>query len=177
MMPRTPLTLLLLLSLTALPGLQAQRAKTPQSPTTVVSTEERIKTLTEAESHFSRQPLDIADLTEKPHPFSFASRAQPVEKPTTTQAPPIAVSDLDILRAVASNLKPKGTFVRAEKSILMLQRGSIEEGQAIPFEFRGTSYKVVVERIDTRYYTLRLNDEVLTVPLTENAGDRIQINR
>ena len=110
-----------------------------------------------------------------PLPFNPAAYNQvaPVENHATTEttaAPaspeaPKAMSDRDILAAIAPRILPSGTFNLGGQQLLIFNKKRLKIGDRLTVTFEGRNYDLLLKDIDRTNFTLRLNQEEITRPI------------
>ena len=79
--------------------------------------------------------------------------------------PSATVTDRDQLAAIASQLKPTGTFFRGADPMLVINGKFYKIGTKFTVAFGGSDYVLELSAIDRTTFTLRLNGEAITRPI------------
>lgn len=102
---------------------------------------------------------------EVPDPFY---RSQVADTPTESaavgeesHARHAEISDLDVLKNVAPEIKPTGTMLIGSEPYLLIGGRRLKVGDQITVTFGGVVYQVSLSSIERNSYTLRLNDQEL----------------
>jgi ribosomal 50S subunit-recycling heat shock protein len=74
-------------------------------------------------------------------------------------------TDRDIVRAIASSLKPTGNFILAGQPTLVFGQKRVKAGSLLTITFEGTEYTLEITAIERTSFTLRLNREEFTRPI------------
>jgi hypothetical protein len=72
------------------------------------------------------------------------------------------VSDRVVLRALAERIQPTGVMQFGANTLLLFGERRVKAGDFISVAHNGTDYKVEVVKADTRTFTLRLNNELIS---------------
>lgn len=79
--------------------------------------------------------------------------------------PTATVTDRDQLAAIASQLRPTGTFFRGAEHLLVINGKFYKIGTKFTVAFGGSDYVLELSAIDRTTFTLRLNGEAITRPI------------
>ncbi len=131
--------------------------------------EQRETVLTQGSSLLARETEPVrAALAELPSPFRPWVDPRPAasepERAVVDRQPRVErLPDAEALELISERFRPSGSMIGAGTAFLNLPDGNrLELGQVFSATVRGQAYDVVVERITSRSYTLRVGEATLT---------------
>jgi hypothetical protein len=136
----------------------------------------RHEMLESAKSLLATQPVSLpTDLANPFNPPAFAVVTGTARSAATTgsagtgESPAAKPSgprtERDILREIATGLKPSGFFVLGGEPTLVFGQKRVKAGGHLTITFEGAEYTLEITAIDRPNFTLRLNREEFTRPI------------
>jgi len=121
-------------------------------------------------------PIDEDALLAVPQPLDPG-----VEQPEAavfTPAPvlPSRLEPRQVLAGLARQLRPRGSVAGGDRSLLMLERGSLRQGEVIRLMIREERYAVTLSKVTVDTFTLSYGGESLTLPVRP-PSERLSIER
>lgn len=133
-----------------------------------------------ASVELARRLATVAEPTalpaELPLPFNPPGFEKPdpdeVRPPTptaqTAAGPAKPATDRDLLGTIAALIKPSGTILLGDDRYLLLRQKRLKVGDHLTITFEGFDYDLEISAIDSTNFTLRLNREEITRPITKS---------
>ncbi len=104
-----------------------------------------------------------ADLVDPFNPPSFG--AAPVAGQPAAKVH-VAESDHEILQQIAPSVQPSGMVSFGGQPLLLFGEKRLKVGDTLTITFEGKEYLIVISRIGQSSFTIRLNHEEITRPIT-----------
>lgn len=96
------------------------------------------------------------------NPFSPTPTIQETSQAPARAAAPAAITDRQLLEAIARQIDPTGTVAIGGEPMLLFGQKRIKVGDALPITFDGKPYDIVITAIQSTSFTLRLRGEEIT---------------
>jgi hypothetical protein len=92
----------------------------------------------------------------------------PVDDPVAPVAAPASVYEL--LETIAPQINPTGAIMLGGQPLLLFGRNKVRVGDELPIIYDGERYTLVISRIETSSFTLRLGAAEVTRPIKSNSS-------
>jgi hypothetical protein len=142
-------------------SLIAQDISTPQK---------RAEVLELARNLLTSKPIqvDVLLVSEK-NPFNPQALAAAVGEAKESIGP-VAMTDRDLLIAMAASISPSGSMRLGDTPILLFGQKKFKVGDALTIVFQGVTRELVITSIEPTSFTLRLKNEEITRPIKPSAN-------
>lgn len=101
-------------------------------------------------------------------PFNPVQPSEPndeIEKGPNTSGTSVVMSDRDLLKKLAEEIRPTGMMQLGESIFLLIGKKRLKVGDRIAVNSGGVAYDVEISFIDRTSFTLRIKSEELTRPI------------
>ncbi|MEO0796453.1 MAG: hypothetical protein AAFX93_14885 [Verrucomicrobiota bacterium] len=144
----------------------------------VISITKRTKQIKAAEKYYDvSDPEVLTAIDDVRYPFEFAPEPEPEPVAVVDNKPvvvkEVAYTDAEVLEAVSPTIRPTGVMFREGAGILILPQGQLRDGDTVKINFRGSPYLIQVLDVNSKNYTLKLNDSTVIRQFDEGAGKGI----
>jgi len=155
-----------LAALAGIPLAQAQRSD-------ILPPQRRQPVVEEAEK-FLNPPDQVALDAEINNPF-FPNYLKPKDDLLTAPVPPsegptqaAPASVYDLLETIAPQINPTGSVTLGGQPLLLFGQKRVRVGDELPILFEGERYTLIISRIQSSTFTLRLGAAEVTRPIQSN---------
>jgi len=134
----------------------------------VMSQKDRTNILEQARANLTHDTAAYQQkITEAKNPFFREVEEEEVFVETKPKEPAevkpvVVISDEAILKSAASQLRPRGSMIKGDRSYILVPNGLLEQGTSFNVTYEGDRYTVTLTAVTDDFYRLKLGEEELT---------------